>query len=998
MTVNKNVTIDGADKTYTGKMTLTNKADITIKNVNFDGKGYNGYAVEARGAYYVTIEDCTAKNYGYGFVQLASGTVLTTVKNVTVSDMNYGVKIDYSNAVVLENVKADCTVAAVLNSNYGEKTVTIKNSDLSILGTWTRNDTIKTNIVFEGENTVDEFIIDAAIDTFKLADVNSTLTAPNDITVTTDVADHEVEYINGTYTVVDIVRVAKIGETQYKTLAAAIAAAKSGDTITLLGDVTEDVTVNKNVTIDGANFKYTGTMTVSNGKTVTVQNVNFVKGCIDKTKGTSGTLTVKACDFDGVDGSINYAVTMRGGSTVTMEGCTVKNYGYGMLYVPSAVSNVNVKNVTVDGVNYGVHVAYGSKINLDNVTMTNVAYGIMTQNYGAKTITIKNSNLSGTNPIYVWERNTTVVDTFNFEGNNTVSALPTSAQAKLVLVAEDATVTAPEGANVTTDVADCEVEYIDGTYTVVDIVRVAQIGETQYKTLAAAIAAAQSGETITFLTDITEDVTVNKSVTIDGANFKYTGNISVEGSTTAVTVKNVNFVNGTGYAITTNRIKSITVENCTVSNYGYGFLYANKSTPTVVVKNVTVDGGNYGMHWVYGSNATLENVTMTNVVYGLYIQNYAGKTINVKNSEITSIGIWERSGYSGVQTFKFEGENKVGTLTDSEYAKYVLVAEDATVTAPEGANVTTTVEGCKVVYENGMYKVVGLIEIAGANVAAHESLRMNFYVKKADLNGEGYYAVIVKKFADGRADVTKTIDFADWENYNASMYRFGFSDISAKEMSDLIYVTIYNEDDVVVSKEYIDSIRLYVNRNIGKDTTTALLRTAFVDMLNYGAAAQKSFGYDTGNLANADIDSYQQYATPSVSYENKLVAGENYVGSTVTASDQMILTFYFKNITKDMTATITYTDHYGNLKETTVQGDAFVKNGTLYGVPVAQRVANGRQLVTCEVKDANGNIVASATDSIESYCARKAADLGDVLNCLMKFVESAKNYFDSTKK
>ena len=200
VTVSKSITIDGAGKTYTGKMTLTNKADVTIKNVNFDGKGYNGYAVESKGAYYVTIEECTAKNYGYGFVQLASGTALTTVKNVTVSNMNYGVKVDYSNAVVLENANIDVAVAAVLNSNYGGKTITIKNSDLSILGTWTRNNTIKTTYVFEGANTVDKWLIDAAIDNFKLA-VGATLTAPNEVTVTTDVENSIVKYENGKYSV-----------------------------------------------------------------------------------------------------------------------------------------------------------------------------------------------------------------------------------------------------------------------------------------------------------------------------------------------------------------------------------------------------------------------------------------------------------------------------------------------------------------------------------------------------------------------------------------------------------------------------------------------------------------------------------------------------------------------------------------------------------------------------------------------------------------------------
>ena len=196
--ISKVVNINGDGKTYTGKMTLkADKAKATIKNINFDGKGYNGYAIETRGVYYVTIEDCTAKNYGYGFVQLASSTVLTTIKNVTVSNMNYGVKVDYSDAVVIENSDITAAVAAVLNSNFGEKTITIKDSKLNILGTWTRNNTKKTNYVFEGNNSIDTFIIDAAIDNFKLA-ADATLTAPNEITVTT-VDGYTVEYADGKY-------------------------------------------------------------------------------------------------------------------------------------------------------------------------------------------------------------------------------------------------------------------------------------------------------------------------------------------------------------------------------------------------------------------------------------------------------------------------------------------------------------------------------------------------------------------------------------------------------------------------------------------------------------------------------------------------------------------------------------------------------------------------------------------------------------------------------
>ena len=53
--------------------------------------------------------------------------------------------------------------------------------------------------------------------------------------------------------------VAKIGEVKYASLVGAIEAAKSGDTVTLLGDcgITTGIILNKNITIDGGNFTLT---------------------------------------------------------------------------------------------------------------------------------------------------------------------------------------------------------------------------------------------------------------------------------------------------------------------------------------------------------------------------------------------------------------------------------------------------------------------------------------------------------------------------------------------------------------------------------------------------------------------------------------------------------------------------------------------------------------------------------------------------------------------
>ena len=70
-------------------------------------------------------------------------------------------------------------------------------------------------------------------------------------------------------------KVAKIGDTEYATLKEAINAAQAGDTVILLADVNEEVTISKNLTIDGADKTFTGTMTMNGAKGGVIENVNF---------------------------------------------------------------------------------------------------------------------------------------------------------------------------------------------------------------------------------------------------------------------------------------------------------------------------------------------------------------------------------------------------------------------------------------------------------------------------------------------------------------------------------------------------------------------------------------------------------------------------------------------------------------------------------------------------------------------------------------------------
>ena len=76
--------------------------------------------------------------------------------------------------------------------------------------------------------------------------------------------------------------VAKVGSTTYETLNVAIGAAAEGDTVTLRADTTEDVVIDKNITLDlnGKTLKGTNsgkpTLSIQNGATTTVKNGSIV--------------------------------------------------------------------------------------------------------------------------------------------------------------------------------------------------------------------------------------------------------------------------------------------------------------------------------------------------------------------------------------------------------------------------------------------------------------------------------------------------------------------------------------------------------------------------------------------------------------------------------------------------------------------------------------------------------------------------------------------------
>lgn len=284
--------------------------------------------------------------------------------------------------------------------------------------------------------------------------------------------------------------VAEINGTGYATLQAAVDAAKAGDTITLLKDITVDGTdkvtsrtvIDKPITLD-LNDK-----TIKSPDNMGNNNKNFAALYISADvmiNATTGGINT------GTNGA--YAIDVMNGATLTING---GNYYGGGTAVQVEKGTANINGGTFACEPYS-NPTYGYKFLINCIDS---AY-----KNGTAKVSIKGGSF------------------VNFDPSDSASENPkgnfcASGYVAVKGATEDATV-----------------------WTVEDH-RVAEVGNTGYSTLADAVAAAQSGETVKLLANIAEGATIpaDKTVTFDlnGKNIKPTtgdaivnkGNLTIVGS------------------------------------------------------------------------------------------------------------------------------------------------------------------------------------------------------------------------------------------------------------------------------------------------------------------------------------------------------------------------------------------------------------------------------------------------------------------------------------
>ena len=513
---------------------------------------------------------------------------------------------------------------------------------------------------------------------------------------------------DGTYGVQQQQQVlAKIGDTAYYTMDAAFHAVQAGETIVMQRDYTtgaEQYSGNKSFAIDlnGKTWTYTGTntnhaafeinypdvtLTVKNGTVAS----NSMVGLIPSAMGVGGTITYDNAGlvFEGVTMTANGHSGIETNGNNTNDAVTLKNStlnvpdGFG-IYFPSS-GTLTIDNSTINAKTMGVQVCAGSlSINAGSaITVTGDAVP-KTENDGAiqdgAAISIVNragykglGDVTVTGGKFTAKAGNKAIKAYDW-ANNTETEFTAN---KTVAVSGGTFSSAvPEGL--------CKDGYIpvandNGTYGVKEGVYVAKVDNVKYETLQAAIDAVKANETVTLLVNTTEDVTINKNITLDlgGKTLTNTSSgkatISVKDSA-VVTVKNGSVMGGTSYyniEVTKGSNANLTLMDVTATAGNTGSSMID-NWGTLTIESGTYEGGLNVVKSEEGSTLTINGGKFTGTYapssdYTAVILVYGNTTITGGEfiQSVTKTGSWAHP--KVVMTGVVEGYEAFTTVTGGTF-------------------------------------------------------------------------------------------------------------------------------------------------------------------------------------------------------------------------------------------------------------------------------------------------------------------------------------------
>ena len=433
-----------------GGRDITADMTLTVKHLN----GCGAWGAKAT-SHTVNLVFKNCANMGKVFITGTTGTL-----NITMTDCAFeGVLPEaiYSNAdgaISLNNV-AFSNLNKAVNLNHkaaGTQTVTINDCSFTDCGNDVTKDEIPVRVLTSvaGGKTV----LAVSNTTFSgTTEGGADILLPNDKGVTdatiqttaANIKEGTAEMKNITEDVVYKYNnaVAKIGETPYASLQAAIDAVNDGETVVLVSDCAEVVSftqiADESFVIDGNNKIYTGSINITAraGKdapsTLVIQNFNFNTDAIThdfiksvETNYYPNNITISGCKFNGTTdiNTTDYAVVavrLKSANNIKIENCT--GSGLHSFLQNTAGWNIQIDNVDVTNSLSGFAMGTVQGANIKNCDLVVNKSGIRFDAQLNNNAVITDNEIKAFIPVVV--RKASVESAMTFNGENTFTATNT---------------------------------------------------------------------------------------------------------------------------------------------------------------------------------------------------------------------------------------------------------------------------------------------------------------------------------------------------------------------------------------------------------------------------------------------------------------------------------------------------------------------------------------------------------------------------------------------
>ena len=680
-------------------------------------------------------------------------------------------------------------------------------------------------------------------------------------------ADYEwVDNGDGTSTLVAIEYAAQIGNTKYRTVGAAFAEAKDGDTITLLANST------------GGGIKVMPNRFNNNGLTVDFNGYTYT---IDRT-------------LVGSPGYETQAFHLEKNNKITLKNGTITSDNAYMLVQNYSDLTLDKMTLTPDNPNYSKYYTLsnnnGNIVIKDTTINANPAGGFAFDvcrfsSYPSVSVTVTgNSTINGDVEVSASGSNAKDGFSLNLEsgtmsGNIVVDA---SANAAMASTPEKAKVVKK---NAFEEPAPADYEWVDngdGTSTLVAIEYAAQIGNTKYRTVGAAFAEAKDGDTITLLANSTGGgIKVmpnrfnNNGLTVDFNGYTYTIDRTLVGSpgyetqafhlekNNKITLKNGTITSDNAYMLVQN-YSDLTLDKMTLTpdnpNYSKYYTLSNNNG-NIVIKDTTINAnpaGGFAFDVCRFSSYPSVSVTVT-----------GNSTIN-GDVEVSASGSNAKDGFS----LNLESGTMSGNIVLDDTAKAALAATPEKASVNKATTFTKDApDGYEWVDKGDGKQTLELVKelFARHSVSLNGDIGVNFYIYPAakDIDMTNVDSATVKFSFDKYTDIPE-VDLTEITPTVEGWYKVTCN-VPAAYMAHEIKAEVYfNGDGDPVGTDYY-SVQDYAQTVLANpskyDSKNPEKLTALVkEMLNYGSKAQDVF--------QGQMKGTEKYDIP-----------DDYVMATVEASD-----------------------------------------------------------------------------------------------------------------